>query len=240
MSDTLRAPRTPSVFAPSRRHALLLLAGSLAAAGGAKALRPTRHLASGLGPIQLEKSVPLQIGPWEVQKYQAATVVNPEIDELLGKLYSEILTRTYVHRDTGYRIMLSVAYGGDQSDSLSLHYPDVCYPAQGFQLKGRRDVLLTTQQGTIPVRQLHTQMGARHEPVTYWVVIGDRVVSTGVQRKWIQLQYAAQGWIPDGLLFRVSSIDADTEGAYEQQFAFVRALAPQLSSATRKRLLGMA
>lgn len=50
-------------------------------------------------------------------------VVNPQTQELLDKLYSQILTRTYVNAK-GYRIMLSLAYGSDQRGALQAHKID--------------------------------------------------------------------------------------------------------------------
>ena len=47
----------------------------------------------------------------------------------------------------GRQIMLSIAYGEDQRDGMKLHYPEVCYPAQGFQSRSfqiRADQLSTT------------------------------------------------------------------------------------------------
>jgi EpsI family protein len=38
---------------------------------------------------------------------------------------------------SGYRIMLSLAYGSDQRGALQAHKPEVRYPAQGFTLHGR-------------------------------------------------------------------------------------------------------
>src|SRR6267378_4531886 len=86
---------------------------------------------------------------------------------LLDKLYSQILTRTYVN-SAGYRIMLSLAYGSDQRGSLQAHKPEVCYPAQGFALQANEAASIATSYGAIPVRRLLTSLGARKEPVTYW------------------------------------------------------------------------
>jgi EpsI family protein len=228
-----------NALTPNRRRAVLVLGGALLAATSAKALRPTKYMAAGLGPIDLERNVPAAFGSWRQEPSTSTSVINPEVSELLSKLYSEILERAYVNRETGYRVMVSIAYGGDQSDSLSLHYPDVCYPAQGFQVRDRHDVELSTKFGGVAARRLTTQMGTRHEPVTYWVIIGDRAVSSGVTRKLVQMQFAARGWIPDGLLFRLSSIDPDTEAAFEQQASFARALAAELSDVMRRRLFGI-
>ena len=89
-------------------------------------------------------AVPESFGDWIALTGQPAQVVNPQTKALLDSLYSQILTRTYVHKD-GYRIMLSMAYGDDQRGGLQAHRPEVCYPAQGFKVGSRADGPLPTQ-----------------------------------------------------------------------------------------------
>jgi EpsI family protein len=165
-------------------------------------------------------------------------VVNPQTQELLDKLYSQILTRTYVNAG-GYRVMLSLAYGNDQRGSLQAHKPEVCYPAQGFQVSNVETANLKTGFGTIPVRRLFGTLGARQEPVTYWFTVGDKAVMGTTQKKLVELRFGLTGRIPDGMLFRVSSIDADQGKAYQAQEQFVNQLLQAVAPADRKRLSGL-
>jgi len=71
---------------------------------------------------------PITPNDWREDPQRIVQVVDPQTRELLDKLYSETLSRTYVNAN-GYRIMLSLAYGSDQRDSLQVHKPEVCYPA---------------------------------------------------------------------------------------------------------------
>ena len=104
------------------------------AAGASVALKPTALLADRLPPIDLEAQIPRAFGNWRVDDRMSVRVINPQAETLVNKLYSQVLTRTYVDSSTGERIMLSIAYGSNQSGSLQLHIPDVCYPAQGFEV----------------------------------------------------------------------------------------------------------
>ncbi len=223
----------------NRRNALLLLAAAGAASAGAKTLRPTEYLAQTLGPINLERTMPRNFGTWVTDTVGTAALINPAQEALINKIYSDILTRTYKDEQTGYRIMMSVAYGEDQSDSLALHYPDVCYPSQGFSVKSKENIELQTSKGSIPVRRLVTSLGDRHEPVTYWVTIGNRTVRSGTARKALQLRYSLAGIIPDGLLFRISSIDRATESAFKRQEEFVRSVVLALPNSAVGRLTGL-
>lgn len=222
----------------TNRVALLITGLMFAASVGAIVARPTTK-ASDLGQaISLDATVPHQFGDWR-EVPQGIHVVNPQTQELLDKLYSEILTRTYVNSG-GYRIMLSLAYGSDQRGSLQAHKPEVCYPAQGFALQANEAAAVATRYGEIPVRRLLTSLGARKEPVTYWFTVGDKASPTQVEKRLVEIRFALTGRIPDGMLFRVSSIDIDPQRAFVEQDAFIRDLLAAVSADGRKRLSGLA
>ena len=217
---------------------LVLLALMLASAVMASVLRPTASLADERPPISLKTMVPLFFGDWRELPNMSAQIVDPQQKELLEQIYSETLSRTYVN-SSGYRIMLSIAYGKNQSDALQLHKPEVCYPAQGFVLEKNDAGSLATAFGDIPVRRLFTSSGPRKEPVTYWFTVGDTAIQGKLQRRLAELRYGLTGRIPDGMLFRVSSIDPDPVQAYRFQDLFVDQLLAAVSLDERKRLSGL-
>lgn len=201
-------------------------------------LTPTVQMATLQGELGLEEVVPKAVGEWRIDATTPASVVNPQQQELLGQLYSQLLTRIYVNAD-GQRIMLSIAYGKDQRDGSQLHYPEVCYPAQGFQVLSNHPVTLTIGQHQLAARRMETSLQQqRFEPVTYWTTIGETVVSGGVEKKLAELRYGLRGVIPDGLLFRISSIDKDSGQAFELQSKFAQDLLAQVEPKVRKRLAG--
>jgi hypothetical protein len=53
------------------------------------------------------------------------------------------------------------------------------------------------------------------------------------------MRFALTGRIPDGMLFRVSSIDLDQKRAYQLQEQFVGELLQAVSREGRKRLSGL-
>jgi EpsI family protein len=223
---------------PSKRMAFVLAGMMLAASIGAIIAKPTRRVSDVGQAVRLDTMIPSRFGEWREDPRGYVQVVNPQTKELLDKLYSQVLSRVYVGAG-GYRIMLSIAYGTDQRGSLQAHKPEVCYPAQGFVLKHSEASRLVTVFGTIPVRRLFAEMGARQEPVTYWFTIGDEAVQGKLQKRLAELRYGLTGLIPDGLLFRVSSIDPDPARAYRRQDRFVDQLLQAVSPAARKRLSGL-
>jgi len=217
---------------------LILMTLMVLAALCARAYRPTMLLADQRPKVELEQLVPRQFGAWHELQQSTGQIVNPQQTALLKKLYTQTLSRSYINSN-GAVIMLSIAYGNNQSDGIALHYPEVCYPAQGFQLLSATQGLLETQFGTLPVERLMTKLGNRFEPVTYWSTLGDKVVRSGTNTKLAQLDYGFKGLIPDGLIFRVSSIDVDAATGHELQARFVRDFVDALPIGVRLRLAGL-
>ena len=196
--------------------------------------------ASTAGPrFLLEQAVPQSFGDWRELPDQGTQVINPQTQQLLDKLYSQVLTRTYVNPQ-GYRVMLSLAYGDDQRGGLGAHKPEVCYPAQGFALHSNVEAQVSTPFGPVAGRRLETSLGARKEPVTYWFTVADTAIHSKFQQRMLEIRLGLTGQVPDGLLFRVSSIDDQTPRAYRQQEAFVADLLKAVSAKDRQRLSGLA
>ena len=213
--------------------ALLMMAGAAAGTWG----RPTLHLADQIGKPDLEAMFPSRFGDWRTVTGQAPILPSPDVQAALDAIYNQVLARSYVNT-SGQVIMLTVAYGGDQSDGTSAHRPEVCYPVQGFAITSNQAGSLQLGRRALPVRRLMAQRGARNEPVTYWVSVGNQVVTTGIGQKLAQMRYGLRGVIADGMLVRVSSIDADLDRAYAVQGAFLEALSQALDAKSLDRVFG--
>lgn len=222
------------------RRALAALILMLAAALGAWALTPTHKLADQLGALDLEAAIPTEFGDWQMLPASSGGIVNPQQTAVIEQIYTQTLSRTYLNRRTGEVVMLSVAYGEDQRDGMQAHLPEVCYPAQGFQLISNSKGVLKLAEGEIPVRRLETFAGQRFEPVTYWTMIGEHATLGGLDKKLTEMQYSLRGQIPDGLLFRVSSINRESSRAFELQALFAASLLQALSETDRVRFSGPA
>jgi EpsI family protein len=216
----------------------ILIAGSMVAVAAATAA--TRHAlgdAKAAPPPELARIVPRQFAGWR-ELPSAPSVVSAQTQEMLQSIYNEMLARAYAAAD-GYQVMLSIAYGGDQRGVLRAHKPEVCYPAQGFKLLDVADGTLDTEHGPIPTRTLRTVLGPRHEPVMYWFAFAGRTSASTWERRMQSVRMSLTGQVPDGLLFRVSSIDADAQRAWRRQGDFVRALLGACTPVARARLAGL-
>lgn len=202
-------------------------------------LQPRLSLADMRPAVDLASMMPAAFGDWIELPNAAAEIIDPQQQQSLDKLYSQTLSRTYANRQ-GYRVMLSLVYGKTQRGVQQLHHPEICYPAQGFQVLSNRTARLDTSFGVIPVRRLETRLNAaRVEPVTYWALVGDQVVLGSVRRKLVEVRHGLRGYTVDGLLFRISSVDIVSERAFDQHHQFVAQLLTALSQSDRQRLAGL-
>jgi EpsI family protein len=220
------------------RRALILSAAACAGAVvTAEALKPRRLLVDRVGEARLADWIPTVCGAWrQDDSMLTGSVVT---GGLVDTLYQQVISRFYRHED-GRVVMLSVAYGRVQSDSLQLHTPDVCYPAQGFTLADPQDGRVVMGRTSLAVRRVVARLSGRIEPMTWWAMVGDKVAMGGTARKAAQLQYALGGELPDGMIIRISSLGSDAAREWSQQESFVRQLADALPDAVRLRMFGAA
>ncbi|MCX9156658.1 EpsI family protein [Niveibacterium sp. 24ML] len=212
----------------------VLLSGS---AGLAVAMKPSRYMAQENAAVEYARLIPTQFGEWREDSAVATSVVNPQQKALLDTLYSQLVSRVYVNKE-GRRIMLSLAYGGDQSRDTQVHKPEVCYPAQGFELLGQKKVEIKTPYGSIPSMRLLTRLGARVEPVTYWIRVGDSIVRGSLEQNAARLKFGMKGVVPDGLLIRISEISTDSDSSYRLQDQFVSEFVSNVDSKFRNLIVG--
>lgn len=201
-------------------------------------LKPDQFLSSTRPYKKIEPLLAKEFGDW-TQLPDAVGVVNPQQNQLIDKLYSETIFKVYANKN-GDRVMLSIAHGKNQSDAMQLHTPEICYPAQGFEVKSLTQGQLELAQGTIPVRRMETSHGLRRfEPITYWSTIGDHVVINSTDKKLHEIRYAFKGYVADGLLFRVSTIDTNTQHAFLVHQRFVEDFLKTLPAPLLKQISGL-
>ncbi|MEA1989585.1 MAG: EpsI family protein [Pseudomonadota bacterium] len=221
------------------RLVLLILFLFVLALGLANYLKPNVYLHKEKASIKLEEFIPEEIKGWTSVKNKYAPIRAADEEAKLNVIYSDTLERTYID-GAGNQVMLSIAYGPDQSnDNTQVHRPEYCYPAQGFSTEHLRDEVISLSNVKVPVRRLKAVKGYRHEFITYWIVLGSKAILPGFDRKLLQIEYGIKGYIPDGLLFRVSVMNASEHKAFLLQESFLRSLWRSLDAKARLRLFGV-
>lgn len=222
---------------PMWRRAATTLLLMLGAVVLAQAFTPRARLAALSSDLKLEAAIPQAFAGWRVDPNAFAQVINPQQAALLSTLYAQTLTRTYIG-PAGERVMLSIAYGTAQAGELELHRPEVCYVAQGFAIRAGGHSAVATDASPVPVQRLLARLGGRSEPISYWMRVGDDVIPSGVEQQVSRLKQGLRGWIPDGLLFRVSTLSTEPAAAYAQHERFMADLLQSVDPRTRRFLVG--
>jgi EpsI family protein len=214
--------------------AVALLTLFIACAIAAPLLRP---MPADTSAVNLERMLPTQLGEWRVDPTSVPVAPARDVQANLDRIYNQVVSRTYVNAQ-GAVMMLTVAYGGDQSDALKAHRQEACYAAQGFAIRDLHPDAMSIDGRTIPVTRMLALRGERSEPVTYWLTMGDRVVLGRLERLRVQLASGMHGRMPDGMLVRVSSLSTDAAGAYAAQQAFMGEVVAAMQPRDAARLVG--
>jgi EpsI family protein len=215
--------------------ALMFVTALLAAVG-----KPTIALSEKRVKINLATQIPREFKGWFIDKSIAPITPNAELQSRLDEIYTQTLSQTY--RDaSGNRVMLSIAYGSDQaSEATAVHRPEFCYSAQGFSVRDRGISNVTLPSYNLGVNRLLAKLGPRNEPISYWITLDQTATLPGIGRKLQQLRYGIQGFIPDGMLVRVSVITNDEISGYKIQEDFLRDLYESMPVPVRDRYFGRA
>lgn len=220
-------PETRALQSTTRRE-FVIGASLVATAGAAHAMRPQEQIDL-LGSDRLDLVVPGQIGPWRFLS-KSGLVVPPD-DDLSGRLYAQLLTRTYI-ADAMPPMMLLIAQSPAQDGVLQVHRPEYCYPAGGFTLSGRESLMLSMPDGAIvPAVAFNATRTGRAEQLIYWTRVGDELPDSWAAQRWAVAKANLRGFIPDAMLVRVSTISADPS-----MLAAVRRFAHALVEAVEPRL----
>jgi EpsI family protein len=209
--------------------------GALAAMGA----RPTVFIADAKPKVELESIFPKEFGGWKVDNSIVPIQPPPDLQKILESTYDSTLARTY-RNSAGERIMLSVAYGRNQHEGMNTHRPEICYPGQGFPIvaNSSNNEYFELLDRRFTVTKLIAATKSRHEPITYWLIVGDKVTTYGFKHKLVALQYGLRGTIPDGMLIRLSSIDPSAPNAFSVQKRFVAEMLASMPESSRQIVLG--
>lgn len=208
----------------------------LASSGAAVYMTPPDHSGEPLD-VSLETMIPESFGDWKVDRSVVPIPLSADVESALYAVYDAVLGRTYVN-SKGHRMMLSVGYSRQQGGVQKPHWQEICYRAQGFTVtdivQGRADVA----GYNIPITRMVATIRTRVEPVTYWLTLGDHVVSGRWDRLKKLLAMGLERESADGYLYRVSSVDADPAAAWDEQIRFSDALIAALPPEHAHKLVG--
>ena len=220
-----------------RRDILIALAcaGSLATA---EWLRPREHRLLLPPGKKLSSIIPVAFGRWH-QDPNDNIVLPPTEGTLAGRLYDEMLVRSYADGSSPSPVMMLATYGKEQSDGLQLHRPESCYPAVGFAIVGRALGSLGLDSGvSVPVVRLTARLGERVEDIVYWTRLGDSLPRTAGEQRRVRLETAMAGYIGDGVLVRASAVRTNDQPEFARIDALLTAMLSAVAAKSRQALVG--
>ncbi|MFT3735908.1 MAG: EpsI family protein [Rhodocyclaceae bacterium] len=236
-ADTLPRQMLPARSFATRGLTVAIFLVALALIG--LVLTPRTLWYAHIGKPDYEQLTPKTFGDWVLLDDGRSAIIDPVREASLIGVYSQVVSRTYLHRPTGRRIMLSLAYGDEQSYSKLLHRPESCYSSQGFRIETFSPAVLSVGQTRVGGFHMRATLGPRIEQVSYFIRMGDEIVAgTGISMNLVRMHLASQGFIGDGLLFRTSEISSDETASQQLQEVFRADFLAAIKQADRRAFFG--
>lgn len=212
----------------------------------AYALRPTLTYVEAQGSQVFMNAIPKTFANWkEVESNQIQIDLVPRKEDgsrSTDSPYDETLMRTYVN-SKGEVVQLAVAYGRTQRQEVKIHRPELCYYAQGFEVKSLVSSnfnIMSTHQKPVIGKNMLVANPAYQEAVSYWIRIGDIYSESPWQTRFYIIKKGLTGDVVDGVLVRASSITNDGAHAaelYQRNQLFLKTLVANIQSEQVKKLL---
>lgn len=206
----------------------------LAAAAGFSYFHTLRAMAAPIPKAQFQKLIPETIGPWRSRK--SAELVLPPEDKGQDKLYENLETRIYEAPGLP-AMMVLIAYSSVQQNDVHVHRPEVCYPASGFPIEWSTSTAVDFGIQRVRATELIADRGGLKEHILYWVRVGDEFPVGWMDQRLTMALSNVKGITPDGLLFRVSTINESGKFLQEALTDFAKAFVAASSPSFRKILL---
>ena len=217
---------------PDRRQ--VVIGGILLAAAATVPLLRPSHGGAALSDDGLERWIPTRIRAYHYAG--SSGLVVPAQEEMAARSIDHLVTRIYAAPDLP-PVMMLVAYERAQDVGLALHRPEACYPSAGYHMAGRALVPLSGVAGERAVA-LSAERGDQHEQIYTWMRIGSRFPTSALQEKMAIITSNLRGYLPDGVLVRLSVRSTDRAGSIRQMMAFNAALLDAMRARGRAALLG--
>jgi EpsI family protein len=178
-------------------------------------------------PVRLQE-FPLRVGGWEGTESR----LEPRVVTTLG--LDDWILRLYRHPSGA---LVEFYVGFLQHATLGHHSPQVCYPAQGWELlqKGLQQIKISGEQ-SISINMLLVQRDLERQLIFYWYQWGEKVITEKPGPRGLlesKLRAVFSIFTParlDTTLVRISApLVGSVEETLAREVAFVQAVFPLLS-----------
>jgi EpsI family protein len=232
MSEKLDRDQAKSGVPAIDRRSLVIGTG-LAAAGALACLRAPVVVGQSFNAAGFSAAIPGTVGGWTSRK--SAEIVLPPQDDS-NKLYDNIETRVY--EGPGLPVMmLVIAFSSVQQNDIQVHRPETCYPASGYPILWSQPTEISIGSARISGRELLADRGGLRERIVYWVRVGNAFPRSWFEQRVTMALQHLHGAIPDGALFRVSSIEEPDISNAAAILQFIETFVGEASPSFRQSVL---
>jgi len=172
-------------------------------------------------------SFPTSFGSWTSQEVQFDTKL---LKSWLGT--DSIVFRTYTNISKDYTITLYIAFYPSINAADKAHSPEVCYPGQGWTIKGDASTKIIILGKPVKVKRLIIEKGQEHELVYSWWQTADAIYAQNSTYHLAQIFQSVKSTDSSSIWVRVSAsiekengINKNNEKSIQ---AFCNDAAPQL------------
>lgn len=239
LEDVMKLNETPSAAieadgTPVIDRRSLLVGLSLVGGAAFSYLMAPRAKAAPIPEEEFQDLIPAKVGGWTSRN--SNEVVLPAEDDLEAKLYENLETRIYEGNGLP-SVMMLIAYSSVQENDVQVHRPEVCYPVAGYPILTAESAVIEFGSGKIDARELVADRGGIRERILYWVRVGDEFPVGWLEQRLIMAKKTLLTGFPDGLLFRVSTLEDDSNYTPLSLRIFMKAFFEASSEAFKKKVL---
>lgn len=174
--------------------------------------------------------LPLKMSGWSGSDQKLEKIVKDALNA------DSILSRSYVNHNTGDSVGLLIVYRKYGRRDFA-HRPEMCYPAAGWELVGKKYITLTYQGKQVKAMEVTAEKAGARDIVVYFFASGDRTESNFIVQQYKmsfdRLSKQKYGW--SFIRFNAPSMESD-EKALENIRNFAKDIDKPLSSVLNDKL----
>jgi len=137
---------------------------------------------------------------------------------------TEYLSRVYRRGNT--ELSLLVSYYAQQRAGESMHSPQACLPAAGWEPWEYGTVMVPVEGHPVKVNRYGIQKSGERQQVLYWYQSGRRIIASEYAGKMLLVWDSITGGHTSGALIRL--LMADRPGALEDEIRFASSIIPDM------------
>jgi EpsI family protein len=173
---------------------------------------------------------------WEVVPYQMDgwSGFEGRFDPIYGADPSDTRLLRVYRQGSEPPVILYVGFFGELATILDVHTPELCYPAEGWDiLHSRKSVTGSFRGEQIREKQILVDKEGNRRLVVWWYNAGSRPIETRIRYVYAMLVKSTITGRTDGSMVRLETpVDDDGEAAAERRIdQFRKSILPQLDKA---------